>query len=145
MCRRSWYASSLIGFAVGAQSPALPTGNTADNWWLKLTWGLRGHEISFNPSPNSAIPPSTCSWGPLRKRHTYTAVNHLAWHMLYPPRSRGIALECCYWFGAAELQRGKGIECELSEDVGFFKDGKVMAAQIERWAQKGAVWLPWGT
>lgn len=34
------------------------------------------------------------------------------------------------------------MESKLSEDVGFFKDGKVMAVKIERRAQQGAVWLP---
>ncbi len=84
--KRSCSSASLIGFVVSAQSPSLPMGNTDNNWWLKLTWVLRGHEISFNSSPDLSPLPSQTQLGPLRKRHTYTAVNHYTWRMPYPLR-----------------------------------------------------------
>lgn len=62
LCDCSWKRlcrlASLIGFVVSARSPSLPMGNTGNNWWLKLTWVLRGHEISFNCSPEPTPLPS---------------------------------------------------------------------------------------
>ena len=123
--RKRWCSSSgLIGFAVGVQSPLLPMGNTGNNWWLKLTWVLRGHEISFNFSPDSPPPRS------LEEKAYLHCSEPLRLTYAMPPRSGEIAFECCYWFYEAECRRGRGIERGLCEDAGSSRMRRIWKVNV---------------
>lgn len=136
-CDCSWKrlcgTATLIGFVVSTHSPWLPMGNTGNNWWLKLTWVLRGHEISFNSSPDS-LPPSPCSALSLEEYLHCAELLRLTYAI--PSQSGEIAFKCCYWFhvhecdgkgvgGASEgLARMRGLQgCEMED----------MAGKCEQW------------
>lgn len=101
----------LDGLAEGAQSPALPLGNAADNWWLKLARVLREHEISFNPSPNCPSLPlhaAEVPWGKDILTLRWTIRHDICYTPPPPPKLRNsiwvLLLIWCGWTAAGKRE-----------------------------------------